>query len=154
MTEAIPAEIEKGRKQFEKLNKRIIFTVDKSEKELLAALSTKTGVKKTVKVKSTDYSKFVGKNYSKKGGTNIITVVSYNDGEFTIKGNNGEVKRSTTEFMKDLKSLQEVKLPEPTPEVNQEFVDRIKLSKEDLKETREKSKNVTDEELDNLNFDC
>jgi hypothetical protein len=151
---ALPAEVESGQKSFEKLNKRIIFTLEKTHKDILDSIGTAATARRTVRVQPTDYSKFVGKTYKRKGGTSTITVLSYNNGLFTIKGDKGEVTKSAADFMKDLKKLEEVNLPVPTEEVLNEMQKDISLSKEDIERLNEQAKNMTDQDVDNLDFGC
>ena len=152
---AVPAELVKGKKNFEKLNKRIIFTLEKNHQQLLDAIGAKADTSKVIRMQMTDYSKFVNKTFRKKGTTTgAITVTGYSDGKFTITGNGGTVTRTPEEFMKELRTLEEVKLPTPTDEVTDEMAKDIKLSKQKIDEIREQSKNMTDEDVNNLDFGC
>lgn len=152
---AYPVEIEKGKKKFAKLNKKIIFTLEKDHAAIIDANGGMVAAKPTIRVKASDGSRFVGKTYTKKGATSSITVASYKDGIYTIRGENGkEVTKTRDEFMQSLRSLEEVTTPPVTPEIASQFEDRVKLSKEDLEDARNKAKTMTKEDLDNLEFGC
>lgn len=143
----VPVEVEKGVKRIEKVNKRIVFTLDKSHQEILEALGSRPN-KKSIRITPTDMNKFVGKSYRKRGGRTTVTVKSYNDGIFTVVGEGGrEVTQSREDFMKSLNSLEEVILPIPSEETKEEFVERKKLSKEEIKEQIEKSKTASTDDL-------
>jgi hypothetical protein len=154
MSGAIPAEVTKGQKSFEKLNRRIIFTLEKDHQEVLDAIGAESAPKKPIRMQTTDFSKFVNKTYKKKGGTSTVTITGYADGNFTIAGPSGEVKQSVNDFMKSLRSLEEVKLPTPSEEVKEDFENNIKLSEAEQKELNERAKNFSKEDEDNLNFNC
>lgn len=151
---AIPAEVTKGQKQFEKLNRRIIFTLDKTHQEVLDSIGAESAPKKPIRMQTTDFSKFVNKTYKKRGGTSTVTVTGYADGNFTIVGPSGEVKQSVNDFMKSLRSLEEVKLPTPSEEVKEDFENNIKLSEAEQKELNEKAKDFSKDDEENLNFNC
>ena len=122
---------------------------------MLDAIGAKADTSKVIRMQMTDYSKFVNKTFRKKGTTTgAITVTGYSDGKFTITGNGGTVTRTPEEFMKELRTLEEVKLPTPTDEVTDEMAKDIKLSKQKIDEIREQSKNMTDEDVNNLDFGC
>ena len=151
---AIPAELTKGQKAFEKLNQRVIFTLEKNHQQILDSIGANSDNKRSIRMQMTDFSKFVNKTYRKKGGNSTVTVTGYGDGKFTIAGPSGIVTQTEAEFMKNLRTLEEVKLPAPTEEVKADFENNIKLSQEDEKRLNEEAKNMTKDDLDNINFDC
>ena len=147
---AIPAEIEEGRKEFAKLNKRLIFGLTVNEQDLIDMLETRGTKIKPVEVREDDMSKFVGKTYSREGQTTTVTVTSYKDGEFTVSGENGkETTRTKEQFMKDLALLQEVTAPAPSEEVQQEFSETKTFSAEELKDLMNKSDTSNPDDLKN-----
>lgn len=151
---AIMAEVEKGKKEFAKVNKRITFTLDKTHAQVLDALGVTVPVKPSVQILD-NMNSFVGKTYSKKGSTSTITVTGFKDGVFTIKGENGkEVTQTKDEFMSAVKKLQEVKLPEPSEETDKEFTEKIKLSKDKIKDLNDKSKESTEDDFKDDDFGC
>lgn len=155
MSGAVPAELTKGQKNFEKLNKRIIFTLDYNHQQLLDVVGAKTDTSKSLRLTMTDHNKFLNKTYRKRGGdSSIVTVTGYSDGKFTIVGKGGEKQQSVTDFIKSLRGLEEVTTPPVTDEIKQEFEKPIYLSEEDERRLNEEVKNMTQEDLDNLNFDC
>jgi hypothetical protein len=154
MTGAVPAELRKGEKGFEKLNQRVIFTLEKDHQQILDAIGSVSENKPSIRMQMTDFSKFVNKTYKRKGGTTTITVTGYNDGNFTIAGASGTVTQSAADFMKSLRGLEEVKLPTPTEDVQQDFENNIKLSQDEQRELNERAKNLSNEDIDNLDFNC
>lgn len=154
LTGALPAEVVKGEKSFEKLNRRVIFMLEKNHQEIRESIGASTTVAKPVRVREADYTKFLNKSYRKQGQTSTITVTGYSNGKFTVTGPSGTTTQTVADFMKSVRKLEEVKLPDSTPEIDQEFTDKQKLSKEEITELRDRSKNVTKEDLDSLDFNC
>lgn len=154
MTGVIPAQLDAKTRQIEKVNKRIIFQLDNTHEDFINTVGAAETTKKPKRVMSKDFNKFVGKTYTRKGSTTTVTVTGFKDGTFTIKSEKGETTKSTEDFVKELRKMEEVKVPTETPEVTQEFTERVKLSRDEIKDIRDKSKNVTDEDLDKLDFTC
>lgn len=151
---AIPIEIEEGNRTIDKVNRRIVFTLDKNHEQIVDSVSVSRPPKKTIRVSSTDMNKFVGKTYRRKGGTAMVTVTEFKDGKFTVKGARGEVQQSQEEFMKSLNNMEEIVLPVPSDEVKQDFENKIKLSEEEERELNQKAKGMTKDDLDKLDFNC
>lgn len=150
---AVPAEVEKDVKRFEKLNKRVIFTLEMSHSDILASMETTKPVK-TIRIKPNKMGEFVGKTYQRSNGE-TFSITSYNNGVFTVKDNKG--KESTIgeeQFKKNLTNLKEVTVPAPTDEIKAEFEEKKKLSKEKVKELLDKAKDATDDDLKDISFDC
>jgi hypothetical protein len=152
---AVPVELVKGEKSFEKLNRRIIFILDKNHQEILDSTGSRAKTSKTIRVTPTDFNKFVNKTYRRRGDdSSTVTVTGFSNGNFTITGRSGTISQPAADFIKQLGGLEEVKLPDETPEITQEFTERKKLSKDEIADLRERSKNMTDDDLDNLDFSC
>ena len=153
---AIPAEVESGKRSFEKLNKRLIFEVIPDETQLIDMVEGKKSRKKPVQITEDEVQKYVGKTFTREGTTTMITVASYKDGEFTIRGENGkETVRSKEQFLKDLSSLQEVTAPPPSEEVQQEFTETKTFSQEELNELMNKSDTSAPDDLkDEIDLGC
>jgi len=149
----VPVELTKGEKNFEKLNRRVIFTVDKTHQDILNALGAKPSAVKTIQMKMTDFTKFVNKSFKKRGSSAAFTVTGYSGGTFTVAGPKGTSTMTSEEFMKDLKNYEEITLPSPSEEVQQDFEDNAAFTVEKEKELNEKAKTMTKEDINNLNFD-
>jgi hypothetical protein len=151
---AVPAELIKGQKAFEKLNRSVIFALDKDHSQVLESIGAKADPAKSIRMKSTDHSKFVNKTYRRRGSTATVTVTGFSDGKFTITGASGTVEQSADDFFKSLRSLEEVKLTPVDEETKEQFDENKPFSEAKEKELNEKAKNMTQDDIDNLNFDC
>lgn len=151
---AIPAELNKDEKSFEKLNRRIIFILDKNHQEILDSTGSTARVK-TVRTKTDNYPSFINKTYKQRGGgESTVTITGFADGNFTISGPKGTIIQPAEDFMKQLPNLEEVKLPAPSEDVINDFENNIKLSQDKQKELNEKARTMSKTDLDDLNFDC
>lgn len=154
MSGAVPAEVTKGEKSFEKLNRRIIFMLDKDHQGILDSIGATANTSNVERVKTADFSSFVNKTYKRRGRETTITVTGFADGNFTLSGPTGVTTQSADQFMKELRSLEEVKLPAPTEEVRDDFQNNIKVSQDKHKELNEKARTMSKKDLDDSNYDC
>ncbi len=153
MSGAVPVEVTKGDKSFEKLNRRIIFKVDKDHQQVLESTGATVNVSKTKRVKATDYNTFVNKTFRKRGSDATFTITGYTGGMFVINKSNGTtITQTPADFMKQIRTLEEVTLPEPSEEVKDDFKNDIKLTEAEQRALN--AEELTDEDLDNINFDC
>lgn len=145
VTKSIPALGANGQIQFEKLNKRLIFAVDKSQADMMNDMH-----QITTKVNTTDYTKFVGKTFKTPTG-NTMTIVSFENGVYTVKNQDGEEKTMTGEvFIKSFSKLQEIIKTTPDEESLQQFQE-TKLTKEKFNTIMN---NLDQYDEDTMDFGC
>ena len=145
---ALPAEIEKGVTRVEKLNKRMVFTLDMFHDEILNSIGASTLNVRTVKTRPQDMKKFVGKTFKRLGSGRVVTVTAFEGGVFTVSTAGGVTTTKTQEeFTKEIQKMEEVITPEPSDETKQALADKMKLSKDTIDDLINKSKDSKSSDL-------